>query len=173
MAGYGSDQDFTEWLTSNGLSITITPPITLAVLRQRGSDYIDSLYGNCFFGQPAGGSEQERAWPRTGAVTPKGTIPDNVIPLKVIIASYQAAFIEYGAPGSLSVMTNPSKRIRRQKVDGAVEREFFDGGADVTSAAPYSTFIDGILKPYVDQVCMGRVEPYAGLFIAAVGSDNG
>ena len=56
--------------------------------------------------------------------------------------------IEARKPGSLAVVVDPSKRVKRQKVEG-IEREFFDPGEglDGSSIGPVSSVIDGLLAP--------------------------
>ena len=89
MAGYGEDNGFTAWLADNGLTLP-DDALAVAVLRQRGSSYIDGLYGLKFSGQPTGGLAQERAWPRTGAEALGQSIPADLVPNAIIQASYAA-----------------------------------------------------------------------------------
>lgn len=145
MAGYGTDEAFTAWLEANGYSLPEGAP-SAAVLRQRGSTYIDGMYGERFPGQPTGGIEQERAWPRTGATIYGTTLADSVIPVRVVEASYMAAYLEATSPGSLAVITDPAKRVKRQKVD-TIEREFFEPGDDAGVYGPISSSIEGLLAP--------------------------
>ena len=42
MAGYGDDTGFAAWLADAGLSLPVGAPLP-AVLRQRGSDYLDAV----------------------------------------------------------------------------------------------------------------------------------
>ena len=145
MYGYGDDNGFTAWLAANGYALPVGAP-TAAVLRQQGSLYIDGTYGLRFPGSPVGGAGQDREWPRTGAVDRYGTaVADNTVPQRVIDASYMAAFQLAVAPGSLSVVVDPAKRVKRQKVD-TIEREFFEPG-DVSASVPVMSAIDGILAP--------------------------
>lgn len=146
MAGYGDDSTFAAWLTANGLTLPGGAP-TAAVLRQQGSLYVDGTYGLRFPGSPVGGAGQDREWPRTGASDRYGTaIADNTVPQRVIDASYMAAYQLAVAPGSLSVVVDPSKRVKRQKVD-TIEREFFELGDVSAAAAPVMSAIEGMLAP--------------------------
>jgi hypothetical protein len=54
MAGYGNDEGFATWLAENGHTLPDGAPLP-AVLRQRGSVYIDGHYGMRFAGEKAGG----------------------------------------------------------------------------------------------------------------------
>lgn len=43
MSGYGTDEGFTAWLTANGYTLAEGAPAK-AVLRERGSAYVDGLF---------------------------------------------------------------------------------------------------------------------------------
>ena len=150
MAAYGTDQGLTDWLAEQGYVLPGNAP-TLAVLRARGSAYVDT-YDAYWTGQRAGGVLQEQTWPRTGATINCATaIPDDVIPLAVISASYRAAWLEAATPGVLagSVMS-PGERVKRQKVD-VIEREFFDDGKATIGGGPgfIDSIIDGALRQFI------------------------
>lgn len=83
----------------------------IAAARQRGSDYIDGLYGPRFKGTPADGVDQDRGWPRIGATAFGSTLTSDVIPTCLINAAYEAALLELQSPASLSVTVTPNKRI--------------------------------------------------------------
>ncbi len=86
------------------------------------------------------------AWPRTDATIYGQALADTLIPQRVVNASYVAAYIKATAPGSLSVTVDPSKRVKRQKVD-TIEREFLELGDISAAAAPVSSAIEGLLAP--------------------------
>ncbi len=168
MAGYGDDNAFTAWLATNGFSLPPGAP-AVAVLRQRGSAYLDGLYGARFPGAPSGGFSQERAWPRTGAVAYGQPIPENIIPAAIEQASYFAALREAQQPGSLAATVTPGRQVKREKVEGAVEREFFEAGSDAASnATPVLTAVDGLVAPYLAPSDLG-----AGFAVWAVGRSSG
>lgn len=148
MAGYGDDAGFTAYAAAAGYTV---PAGTIAAARQRGSAYIDGTYGMRFPGVPTGGLAQERAWPRTGATAYGSTLASDLIPQRVIDASYEAAYLELVKPGSLSISFDPSRKVKRQKVEG-IEREFFelgDNGNIFAPDAPVSTIIEGLLAPLI------------------------
>ena len=148
MAGYGSDQGFTEWAAENGYS-TSTGDLTVAQLRQRASDYLDGLYGARFRGEPAGGIDQERAWPRVIALAWKTPVAADVIPRNVIIASYHAAIQEALKPGSLSISAANSGALKRKKID-TLEKEYFEGsGNAVTDNTLRLSAVEGLLAPFL------------------------
>lgn len=156
MAGYGDDSGFTAWLAANGYVLSESAP-TPAVLRQRGSTYIDGLYGPRFSGSPVGGFAQERAWPRTDATAYGSTIGSDVIPDAVVQASYHAAYAEATSPGSLSASGSEASRVKREKVEGAVEVEYQAtvGAFSAASLTPIFTLIEGLLAPFLVQPAPG------------------
>lgn len=159
---YGTDQGFSDWLAINGLTLPLTAP-TPAILRQRGSQYVDGVYGSRFWGVPTGGFAQERAWPRTGAKAYGQDIPDSVIPVAVEHASYAAAHHEAFFPGSLSVAATHAGAVKREKVD-VLEVEYVAGSGDVVADATVRlTAVEGLLAPFL------RSEAPAGLGLWAVG----
>lgn len=150
MAGYGTDDGFTSWLAANGHSLAVTAP-SKAVLREKGSAYIDGTYGPRFSGVPTGGFEQERAWPRTGATAYGQEIGPDVIPSAVVNASYAAAWQEASSPGTLSVTGSEASRVKREKVEGAVEVEYqaISGDFSAASMTPILTAVEGLLSPFL------------------------
>lgn len=147
MAGYGEDNGFTAWLADNGLTMP-EGALAVAVLRQRGSSYIDGLYGPKFSGQPTGGLAQERAWPRTGAEAFGQSIPTDTIPNAVIQASYAAAYQEAIRPGSLSVAVTAAGTLKRKKI-GPLEKEYFEGSGDVVADGILKlSAVEGLLAPF-------------------------
>lgn len=148
--GYGDDAGFTAWLAARGYTLPVGAPAP-AVLRQIGSDYIDGTYGNRFSGYPTGGVTQERAWPRTNAITTGcQPIPADIIPLAVVNASYAAAYQQAVVPGSLSSSTGSEGAIKREKV-GQLEVEYAgaSSSASITTTAPIFSAIDGLLAPFL------------------------
>jgi hypothetical protein len=151
MAGYGDDAGFTTWMADNGLSVS-TGDVTVAALRQRGSAYIDGLYGPKFSGLPVSGFTQERAWPRTGACAFGQPIPDSVIPIAVIQASYYAAYQEAVMPGSLAVAAANSGALKRKKID-TIEKEYFEGSGDaVADNTIRLSAVEGLLAPFLTRL---------------------
>jgi len=146
MAGYGDDTEFAAWLTARGYTLPDSAP-DAAVLRERGSVYIDGTYAERWPGTPTGGIDQERAWPRTGATDVYGNaIASNAVPTRVEHASYEAAWIEAGKPGSLGrTYTAAQDKVLTQvdKIKWEVVGDASGKGANV----PVSTVIEGLLWP--------------------------
>ncbi|MCY0150889.1 hypothetical protein OEG84_25115 [Hoeflea sp. G2-23] len=146
MAGYGDDTTFAAWLTANGYSLP-AGGLDPAVLRQRGSVYLDGLYGDRFPGVPTGGLEQDRAWPRTGAEDVYGNaIAANAIPTRVVHASYEAAYLDAVKPGILSTTYTPAQQKVLTEVKG-IKWTVVGESKGAQSAVMVSTKIEGLLAP--------------------------
>ena len=156
MAGYGDDTGFAAWLADAGLALPVGAP-TPAVLRQRGSDYLDATYAarlDC--SAPTGGFDQERAWPRTGHMIYGAAIGDTAIPAAWVQASYRAAYREATTPGWATSSRDPSRMTKREKAD-VVEREFFAPGETAgASGANIDAQIEGLITPFLCYV-FGRL----------------
>lgn len=150
MAGYGDDTGFDTWLADNGYTLP-SGSASNAVLRQRGAVYIDGTYSRRFPGAPTGGADQEREWPRTGAEDRHGNaISVSSIPARVIEASYYAGYQEAVSPGILSASGSTAARVKRERVEGAVEVEYqatSGKAALVADLTPVMTTVEGMLSP--------------------------
>lgn len=147
MAGYGTDQGFTTWMADNGLPMPLIAP-TPAVLRQRGSQYLDGVYGSRFSGAPTGGFEQERAWPRVGACAHGKAIPSDIVPVAIEHASYHAAYQEAVKPGSLAIAVTAAGALKRKKI-GPLEKEYFEGSGDAVADGTLKlSAVEGLLAPF-------------------------
>jgi len=146
MAGYGTDQGFTDWLAANGLSLPVGAP-AVAILREVGSNYVDGAYEpglSC--SKRTGGFAQDRAWPRVGHTVQCEVVPSSLIPQAWILASYRAAYLQ-AVSGWAQGGTDPTRVTKREKVD-VLEVEYFasgDGAAAGNAAAgfPVDPLIDG------------------------------
>lgn len=149
-AGYGTDQGYIDYIVAQGYEEPEDTDV-IAGARLRGSQYVDGTYGEWFPGQPVNGIDQDRAWPRTDAADVYGNdIASNVIPLRVIYASYEATRLEIANPGSLSKLIAENQKVKRVKA-GSVEVEYAEGGAYTTiaGAIPMSTAVEGLLRPLI------------------------
>ena len=163
MAGYGTDEAFADWLAENGHAIAEANGLTPAMLRQRGSVYLDGTYEARLPGVRTGGLTQERAQPRTGATAHGQPIPSDLIPLAWEHASYAAALYEAQNPGGLSIAASAAGALKREKVD-VLEQEFFEGsGNAVADATVRLSVIEGLIAPFL------KPEAVSGLGMWAVG----
>lgn len=163
---YGTDIGFTAYLAAMGYTLPVGSP-TAAVLRARGSAYLDAVYGGRWTGHQTDPVTQVDQWPRTGAkVRCITAIADDVIPLAVVNAAYRAAWLEASTPGTLSASVTPGGRVSRQKAD-VLERAFFDDGAAVAgggSVAFIDSEIDGAMMQFI-------CDKTGGLMLLSVGSN--
>lgn len=148
---YGTDDGFSAWLAAQGYALAVSAPAP-AILRARGSAYVDG-YEAMWTGFRTGGVMQELAWPRTNAsLNCVLAIPADAIPPAVVAASYRAAWLEAQTPGVLNGTTSANgRRVKRQRVEGAVEREFFDDGKAQVGGGPafIDSIIDGQLRQFI------------------------
>ncbi|XAZ25906.1 hypothetical protein LVY75_34460 (plasmid) [Sinorhizobium sp. B11] len=115
----------------------------------RGSNYIDAVYGARFLGSVVGAA-QERQWPRESEIVNGKVLQSNAVPGAVVNASYEAAHQKAVAAGSLSVVGSASSAVKREKV-GQVEVEYQSVESDVTAAGitPLISIVDGMVAPYL------------------------
>ena len=151
MAAYGDDTGFAAWLAEQGYTLPGTAP-SPAVLRARGSAYVDG-YEDFWTGYRTGGVMQELGWPRTGAtVNCVQEIPSDAIPPAVVNASYRAAWLDAETPGILKGSSaSLGQRVKRERVEGAVDVEYFDDGKAQRSGGPsfIDSQIDGWLSVFI------------------------
>lgn len=153
MSAYGTDDGFTAWLTAQGMTLPVGAP-SAAVLRQIGSSYVDAAYGaKLTCSRKTGGFSQELQWPRTGHVINGELVPDDLTPPAWIHASYRAAYLEATNPGWATGSSDPNRVVKREKVDGAVEVEYFgskDAAATGTAAGiAADAIIGGMVNPWL------------------------
>lgn len=157
---YGSEAGFQGWLDLNGYSLDAGAPSILALLH-RGTSYIDATYGGHFTGVPADETQPEQ-WPRSGATAYGRAIADEVVPQSVVTATYTAAYAE--AQGiTLSRAFDPlAPIVKRRRLEGVAEREFFEPQADLQSVSPIIPVIDALLAPllrdWVDDSASGSTK---------------
>lgn len=172
MANYGTVPAANDYFTAKlDARWTGSEPVKLAAL-VRGSAYIDGRYrcrmysgrwSSMFPGRKTGGYAQPLEWPRTGATDYEGSdIPDNVTPLVVEQATYEAALQELISPGSLSPIFIATEQVKREKV-GPIEVEYVAASSVDGSLPnlPMIPLIDWIIAPVVRK-------PAEGIAIAVV-----
>jgi hypothetical protein len=106
------------------------------------------------------GFAQERAWPRTGAVTQwRDDRRNRIIPTAIVNASYEAAFLELTNPGSLSPVVNGSATVKRETV-GQLEVEYSSSTSNRHQRCrgacnAVMTVIEGLLSSFLMPVVPG------------------
>ena len=125
----------------------------------RATDYIDGRYRvmlrtgkwvSMFRGSRTEGRSQDHEWPRLGATDAEGNaIDDDVVPIEVEYATYEAALRELVTPGSLSPDFVPNTQVTKEKV-GPIELSYADGsGTGSTPNRPIVPVIDEIIAPLI------------------------
>lgn len=103
-----------------------------------------------FPGEPSDPFVQPDAWPRTGATAFGKSIPVDVVPVQIEHASYAAAYFDSMNPGVLTERSSADQRVKRERVEGVVDTEYFDSGADgAASAAVTIPMVEGLLGPFL------------------------
>lgn len=155
MAAYGTDDGFDAWLSSQGLTLPADAP-SVAVLREVGSAYVDAAYeAKLQCSSRAGGFAQELAWPRSGHRVNGKAVPDDMIPPAWVNASYRAAYLQASSPGWATNSADPTRVVKRQKVDN-IEREFFAASETSGAASASGMASDGIIGGMVGPwLCSG------------------
>jgi hypothetical protein len=143
MPGYGTDIGFADYIEANGLEI---PAGTVAAARLRGSVYLDGHYYQRFPGQPTGGIDQERSWPRKSAIDRFGnSIPDSSVPVRVVSASYEATLLELQTPGFFAKTFTESEQKVLTKVQ-SISFTYIGSNKGDRSSSPTVTAIDNLLS---------------------------
>lgn len=148
---YGSDSDFQEWLTAQGL--TLPAGANLTALRTIGSAYVDGAYEHRLScSSRASGYLQDSAWPRRNHYFNGQELPHDFIPPAWVNAAYRAAYLEATNQGWATGSVNPNRVTKREKVD-VIEREFFAASdtaqADVSAGMPADGMINGLVQPWL------------------------
>lgn len=151
MTVYGTPGNFRTYLTARGLSATNSADDTIVNGKLLvASEWIDSKYGDYFPGRRVAGRNQDREWPRNGAVDAFGYAISSIgYPTEVENATYEAARRELDNPGSLSVDFTPNP-YKRAAVSGAVSVEY-NIMAQATDRQIQLQIVDEILRPVLDE----------------------
>lgn len=122
---YGTIAEADAWHTAMGRSSWVAGDITLkeAAMR-RGAVWLDGLYSALWPGTRVNGRAQARDWPRINAYDIDGVlIDDTTIPTEIQKAQFEAALVEFSAPGSLSPQVSQTSIVKAEKV-GPISREY-------------------------------------------------
>lgn len=147
---YGTTNGFSDYCNNRGIvpPSDVTASVTAALLVS--SEWIDGVYRSYFTGTKSGGRSQDREWPRDNAFDIyRYPIPDDVVPIEIEYATYEASLRQFDNPGGLSVDYIPSK-YRSVTVHGAISAEYVQG-ADVYDMQPHFAKIDQILSPLLSR----------------------
>lgn len=157
MAGYLDITAMKAYWTEQGYTIPGgTTDQQLTPSWNRGASAVDR-YEEWFDGTRSGGYDQIHAWGRDGATARSGqSIPSGVVPLAIAHASFEAGWIEWSKPGSLTPVVTGSSTAKRKKV-GQLEIEYAVSSATdiddlVRFATPVVTAMEGLLWQFMRPV---------------------
>lgn len=162
---YGSIEAADDYATAVGSSnwAALSEDAKRAAL-VRGSAYVDSyakrwIDDRCwltFLGGKTGGWAQEREWPRSGI----DGLPDNVIPVQIEYATYEAAIREGTNPGSLSPDFDRTSLVKSEKVDVLQVTYAVSDNANAGSLLPVIPAIESLLSAFLVRRCTGGLAIY-------------
>lgn len=147
---YASIATINAYAAARGLTFAITGGTNEAdaeAAARRATVWLDATYRGRFTGRRTNGRTQALEWPRIEAhdnQVPPDFIESDEIPREIIDACCEAAVREKASPGSLSPDVTPGQVAKRERVEGAIEVEYFRAGG-VGDQRPVSTVIDDIL----------------------------
>lgn len=136
---YHSERGNVEWAAA-------TDPEKTAALVV-ASEWIDGKYRGSFPAYKTGERAQVREWPRNGGIDIYGySIASDVVPDEIANATYEVAFRQITAPGSLSTDVTMGLNLKSARVEGAVAVEYAGGSTtfDYQLSIPA---VDRILQP--------------------------
>lgn len=124
------------------------------------SEWLDAAFRSQFGGSKVGMRDQERDWPRVGAVDIYGySVADTAIPREVLSATYEAAFRQMTTPGVFFKDYTQSK-YKSVAISGAVSVEYATGAAyDFQTQFPQ---IAAILAPILTGAGAGGFSSLSG-----------
>lgn len=145
---YAAIETISAYAVARGLTFVITGGTNVAdaeAAARRGTVWLDATFRARFPGRKANGRQQALEWPRVGACDASGeAIASDEVPVEIINALCEAAIREKAAPGSLSPDVTPGGVAKRERIEGAVEVEYFRAGG-VADQRPVATVIGDIL----------------------------
>lgn len=144
---YGTDGEFTAWLTAQGL--TLPAGANLTALRTIGSAYVDGAYEHRLScSSRAGGYLQDSAWPRQNHYFNGQELPHDFIPPAWVNAAYRAAYLEATSQGWATNSADPNRKTKRERVD-TIEREFFAASDTAQADVAAGMNADGVINGMV------------------------
>lgn len=139
---YGTVVGGTDYLSERGIVGMITEPDLVVA-----SEWLDNKYGSMFSGEKTGLRSQEREQPRTSQYDRDGnSIGVDEIPIEVIRATYELAYRNNAAPGSLVTDGSMATSIKSATVFGAVAVTYA-GASDIMDMQLVIPIVGMILAP--------------------------
>lgn len=143
---YGTSAGFIAYHLARGRTIADDAAVNNAALLI-ASEYIDQKYRGSFPGYKTGGRDQEREWPRGWAFDREGySLPVDAVPREVENATYEAAYQQWSAPGSLFVNATLGQTLRSVSVEGAVSLTY-SGASNIFDMQLSMPSVDAAIAP--------------------------
>jgi hypothetical protein len=121
---YGTVAAFRIYHIARGRDVAAMSDSTVTKALLIASEWLDGRYRSRYAGIKKGDRTQIREWPRSMVVDITGwSIPNDIIPTEVENATYEAAFEESKAAGSLTKNFTPSL-YSQVSITGAVHAQF-------------------------------------------------
>lgn len=121
---YATVAELDTYAAARGITLTASTEAAKEVLLTKAMDYIAAKYGDRFKGTKVSAS-QPLHWPRAGAYIDGYLQPSNEIPRNLQYGQLAAALqVDSGN----DLLPNPTAPIKRERVEGAVEVEYFNPG---------------------------------------------
>lgn len=121
---YVSVSELETYATERGITLSAATEAAKEQLLIKAMDYIDAKYGSRFKGARVNRT-QALHWPRAGVYIDGWLNPSNNIPRELEYGQLAAA-VE--ADSGTDLLPNPTAPIKRERVEGAVEVEYFNPG---------------------------------------------
>lgn len=140
---YGTEAGYRAYHTARGRDVAGQLNTTVLAKLLVASEWLDGKYRDRFMGTKVGQQAQEREWPRVGVVDCDGyAVSSETVPQAIEYATYEVAYREITAPGTLSRDFTASK-YSKVAISGSIDVTFRDQGAgDVQTQFP---IVDQIL----------------------------
>lgn len=126
---YGTTAGYKTWTTARGVSYAAYTDPQIDAARLRSSEAIDAMYRSQFPGVRTDGRDQDREFPRTGAVDREGyAIPADEVPVEMENACYVGTKVELASPGALAAEIKAGGGVIEEVQAGSVRVKFANDG---------------------------------------------
>lgn len=143
---YGNPADAVAYWSARGYTALAGDADDINSWLLVGSEWIDGTYRSSFPGLKVGMRVQVREWPRNDAYDIYAyPVDPTSVPIEVVNATYEAAYRQGAAPGSLLKDYSPGK-YSSVSIDGAISVKY-DNGLTAADVQTQYLIIDQILAP--------------------------
>ena len=148
---YGTADEYRAYHTARGRDMTSqSDDAVVNQLLLVASEWIDGVFRNRFEGYKVGQRSQVREWPRYGPVDRDGYhVPSDFVPIEIEWATYEAAYRESQATGSLIKDFTPPE-YRSVRIEGSIAVQYANVSAQMvqTQFPIIGQILDRLLGDY-------------------------